>query len=341
VEVEQSRSLVNKKLDEMNDALDELRAQVISSDWEKAKASWKTAHLAFLGARPLTPQILINDLYGNLDAQLDERPKYGFQVMEGLIFSKTVKPSKDTALPIAARLVRDGRQARILMTKAELNALTVFRGLRNICGGMAEFLGEEGPNYLSGTSVTGSKAKLEALRETYSLFSPTTERLGPEVNIRLLEEMKNVDRLLVGTPDPHTVDLATKKMQKALDDVSDVLKVDPLLEGPELLQELGNLRVAVDGALVGLAANKPDDLAAQYSEFEVGWEGKVGRSVREVDDSDFQTIDTLRRSINEALYFGVKADTQRANQDLIDLAKALDRTIANVRKIPFTPGANK
>jgi hypothetical protein len=332
-EIETIRKDSLKKLDAMNDALAELRAQVINSEWDKAKESWKTAHLAFLTAQTLTPQLLINDLYGNMDAQLDERPSYGFQVLEGIIYDK--KPTKELALPVAARLVRDGRQARNLIDKAEIDALMIFRGMRNICGGMAAFLGEEGPNSLSQTSVIGTRAKLQALKDSYAVFSPTVERLGPETNKKVMTEIKNVETLLAGSsPDPHTVDLAAKKILATIDEAGDVLRVDPLLEGPELLNELGNERIALDGAISAIYQDNLDLLSEQFTEFEVGWEGKVGRSVREVDAVDFDAIDSLRRSINEALYFNVTPDKDLAKQGLIDLAKAVDKAIANIRKIP-------
>ncbi len=327
-----------QKLDDMNSLLGQLREQIINNDWTKAKDTWKKAHLTFLSALTLTPQVLINDLYLNMDALLDERPSYGFQVLEEEMFTKP-KPTRDVALPVAARLVRDGRQARINMEKAELDGLMVFRGMVNICGGLAEFLGEEeeAPNAPSQTSVIGTRTKLDALKASYGIFSPAVIARDPKIDKQVQDEIKTVSQLLAsGSPDPHTVDLAGKQLRKAIDLAGDVLQVDPLLEGNALLTELGNIRIAVDGTLDALARDNFDLVSEQYGTFQVGWEGKVGRSVKEVDKTDFGIVDPLQKSINETLFFGTSPDKEKAKKQLIDLAKAVDQTIATVRKIPVT-----
>lgn len=341
-QVEAIRADTIKKLDEMNDVLTDLRSQIINSEWDKAKDTWKKAHELFLQAITLTPQVFVNDLFNNMQAQLDERPTYGFQVLEAVLFGKD-KPTKDAALPVAARLGRDGKTGRSLMVKTELDPLMVFRGMDNICGGMAEFLGEEGPNTISQTSINGTRAKLQALKNSYALFSPFVEQLNPDTSKKVQDNITKVDRLLASNaPDPHTVDLAAKELRKSIDEAADVLQVDPLLIGPALLTEIGNLRVAIDGAIDGLYRDNLEIMSEQFTDFEVGWEGKVGRSVKDVDTADYQAVNDLRLSVNEALYYGVTPDKDRAKQNLIDLAKALDKTIANVRKIPFTPTtANK
>lgn len=341
-EIESVRKDVLKKLDTMNNNLTDLRAQVINGEWDKAKENWKTAHLAFLSAEVVTPQLLIDDLYTNMDALLDERPTYGFQVLESILFSKTTKPTKDAALPIAARLARDGRQAQITVQGADLDALIIFRGLRNIAGGMAQFLGEEedAPNALSQTSVLGTRAKLQSFKDAYAFFAPDVEKLDPDTNKKVLDQIKNVEQTIAGSsPDPHTADLAGKELKKAIDVAGDVLRVDPLLEGADLLTELGNARIALDGTLDALYRDNLDLVSQQFTEFEVGWEGKVGRSVKEVDSVDFNAIESLHKQVNEALYYNITPDKEKAKQLLVDLAKAVDKSIANVRKIPFTPKA--
>lgn len=337
-EVSLVRQDILKKWDVMNEKLAEMRTQVAAGDWNKAKDSWKAARAAFLSGSTLASQVLYpNNLYQNLDATLDEEPTYGFQATEKLLWDSSKPPTKETVLPIVARLVRDGNQARSLMLKAELSSLMVFRGLQNLAGGLVLFVIENGTNSLSGTSVVNTRAKLQAIKDQYAIFSPAADKLDAATNKKVLAAIQTMQEVLsFSIPDPGVVDQYAKRLRSALVASANLLKIDPILEGPDLLKELDNLRLSVDATLDGLAQDNMDITSERFSEVEATLDGKLGRSLREVDPDDYQALDTLRKSINEALFFGTSPDKVKGKQSLIDFARAVDKTITNVKKIPVT-----